>query len=109
MDGFEDYVKTEGQSLAGKVRTGKASRVECEAYVTAMEQRLLRDLRKPRPSITQVVINPEHAAADAFWEYWRENGETHRHGYYESTWGAINAAIKAAGVVPREHEEKGDD
>lgn len=41
-----------------------------------------------------------HEAADAFWTYWNENGETHRHGYYESTWGAINAAIKLVGVVP---------
>ena len=41
-----------------------------------------------------------HKAADAFWQYWRENGETHKHGYYESTWGAINAALKVAGVQP---------
>jgi hypothetical protein len=41
-----------------------------------------------------------HRAADAFWQYWRENGETHRHGYYESTWGAINQAIKLVGVIP---------
>ena len=40
-----------------------------------------------------------HIAADAFWNYWRENGETHKHGYYESTWGAINAAIASAGIV----------
>lgn len=41
-----------------------------------------------------------HEAADAFWKYWRENGETHVHGYYESTWGAINRAIRLVGVVP---------
>ena len=40
--------------------------------------------------------HPEHAAADAFWAYWKENGETHKHGYYESTWGALRAAIKVA-------------
>ncbi len=39
-------------------------------------------------------INPTHETADAFWSYWKENGETHKHGYYESTWGAINAALK---------------
>ncbi len=39
-----------------------------------------------------------HEAADAFWKHWRENGETHKHGYYESTWGAINKAIDAAKV-----------
>lgn len=41
------------------------------------------------------VIKPTHEAADAFWKYWEENGETHKHGYYESTWGAINAALNA--------------
>jgi hypothetical protein len=40
-----------------------------------------------------------HDAAHAFWNWWAEYGETHRHGYYESTWGAINAALRVAGVV----------
>lgn len=39
-----------------------------------------------------------HKAADAFWQYWKANGETHKHGYYESTWGAINQAVKMVGV-----------
>lgn len=55
-----------------------------------------------------VALNLRHpkaeAAADAFWKYWRENGETHKHGYYESTWGAINRAIQAVGVVPYDYE-----
>lgn len=78
--------KTEGRTLADQVRSGKASRVECESYVSAMERR------------HRIFINPEHEAADAFWRYWKENGETHKHGYYESTWGAINAALAAAGI-----------
>lgn len=41
----------------------------------------------------QKCIEPTHEAADAFWAYWKENGETGKHGYYESTWGAINAAL----------------
>lgn len=41
-----------------------------------------------------------HEAADAFWNYWKQNGETQKHGYYESTWSAINQAIKLVGVVP---------
>ena len=49
-------------------------------------------------------INPSHEAADAFWKYWRENGETGKHGYYESTWGAINAALKVAGLAEKETE-----
>ncbi len=39
-----------------------------------------------------------HRAAEAFWAYWKENGETHKRGYYESTWGAINAALRLVGV-----------
>ena len=35
-------------------------------------------------------------ACDEFWRYWKENGETGKHGYYESTWGAINAYMKKA-------------
>ncbi len=45
------------------------------------------------------AIIPTHEGADAFWKYWRENGETHRHGYFESTWGAINAALRVSGVT----------
>jgi len=43
-------------------------------------------------------INPTHEAADAFWSHWRMCGEQMRHGYYESTWGAINAALAASGT-----------
>ena len=39
-----------------------------------------------------------HEACDAFWEYWKENGETGKHGYYESTWGAIRAYLEKAAV-----------
>lgn len=57
---------------------------------------------------TDVALNVRHIdchkAADAFWTYWRENGETHKHGYYESTWGAINAALRLIGVVPHTWE-----
>jgi hypothetical protein len=48
-----------------------------------------------------------HKAADAFWKYWEENGETHRHGYYESTWGAINRALRTVGVVPHDYGVSG--
>lgn len=51
----------------------------------------------------RIAIRPTHEAADAFWKYWRENGDTHKHGYYESTWGAINAALRIAEVVPHNY------
>ena len=40
-----------------------------------------------------LLVRPIHEVADAFWDYWRENGETHKHGHYEATWGALNAAL----------------
>ena len=43
-------------------------------------------------------IKPTHEAADAFWDYWERCGSTHEHGYYESTWGAINAALAVGGL-----------
>ena len=46
-----------------------------------------------QPVPPRACIKPTHEAANAFWLYWRENGETHKHGFYESTWGAINAAL----------------
>ena len=40
-----------------------------------------------------------HEGCDAFWEYWEENGEAHKHGYYESTWGAIRAYLNKAATT----------
>ena len=34
-----------------------------------------------------------HQVADTFWRVWNENGEPHKHGFYESTWMAIDAAL----------------
>jgi len=53
----------------------------------------------------RIAVIPTHEAADAFWQYWRENGESHKHGYYESTWGAINRAIRLAGVCAHIYPE----
>lgn len=50
------------------------------------------------------AIRPSHEAAIAFWDYWKLNGETHKHGFYESTWGAINRALRA--VTPSAQQEK---
>lgn len=47
-----------------------------------------------------------HEACDAFWKYWQENGVPHEHGYYESTWGAINVALKICGVTQPAGESK---
>lgn len=38
----------------------------------------------------------QHHVADAFWESWEQNGVPYKHGYYESTWIALRAAIRAA-------------
>lgn len=71
----------------------------------AHERRMVDEQPRPRETAWELVestrsallrFHPTHEAAEAFWRYWRENGETHKHGYYESTWGAINAALSAA-------------
>lgn len=36
-----------------------------------------------------------HEGCNAFWEYWQENGESGKHGVYESTWGALRAYFDA--------------
>ena len=46
--------------------------------------------------LREALFPLSHEACDAFWEYWKENGETHKHGYYESTWGAIRAYLAKA-------------
>lgn len=62
------------------------------------------EAQAPKYPIALNTQHPDcHEAADAFWEYWKANGETHRHGYYESTWGAINRAIRMVGVVPHDY------
>lgn len=57
--------------------------------------------------INDVALNVKskncHLAADAFWQSWRENGKTHKRGYYEATWGAINEALRLCGVVEHEY------
>lgn len=65
-------------------------------YLQAENDRLQEAIKSGWLKTIKPAINPTHEAADAFWKYWRENGETHKHGYYESTWGAINAALAAS-------------
>lgn len=55
------------------------------------------------PKAERIRIKPTHEAADAFWKRWEEIGATGKHGYYESTWSAINAAL-AHGVRLGEDE-----
>jgi hypothetical protein len=55
----------------------------------------------PFPLALNTMHQDCHKAADAFWKHWNKYGETHRRGYYESTWGAINCALRMIGV--REH------
>lgn len=66
-------------------------------------ERELNDIKNKYPGNHIPQINAKHPkaheACDTFWAYWKANGITHVHGYYESTWGAINAALVIAGVV----------
>jgi hypothetical protein len=63
-----------------------------------------RNLQREIERLRSGDIFCEHKVADAFWKYWRENGETHKHGYYESTWGAIRAALRTALATQPENE-----
>lgn len=59
-----------------------------------------RNRAELRPdSESRICIIPTNESVYAFWKAWEENGETDRHGYYESTWIAINAALNTSGVV----------
>lgn len=63
------------------------------------------DVSAPRFEVALNLKHPRaHEAAQAFWDYWKANGETHRHGFYESTWGAINRALRLVGVVDHKWE-----
>ena len=37
----------------------------------------------------------QHKPVDEFWRVWQEVGEPGKHGVYESTWLALDAALKA--------------
>ena len=37
-----------------------------------------------------------HKVAEEFWRVWNEVGEPHKHGFYESTWMALWAALEAS-------------
>lgn len=100
-------------ALASSAEPGLSFQERCERQPTAWATPAPSvDYARGDPVIRATLIGPGgrvelalnvrhpkcHAAADAFWKYWKENGETHKHGYYESTWGAINAALKLVGV-----------
>ena len=83
------YIPDLGISLLGGDRGWLVYRHPDGQWVT------LVDLKKCVRVIIDTAI-VQHHVADAFWKYWKENGETHKHGYYESTWGGILAALSAA-------------
>lgn len=99
---FERWVLSHGGSVdwigAGEYRS---SPTECawQAWQAATAAAAI-----PKDRLALNVQHRDcHKAADAFWAYWNENGETHKRGYYESTWGAINQALRTVGVVEHEH------
>ena len=54
--------------------------------------------------ITEALPISQHHVADEFWRAWNENGERHKHGFYESTWMSLRAALTAA-LKPLDAEE----
>lgn len=91
--------------LADKLHAGGDT---CKEAASALV-RMAREVERLRVGIPKerLALNVRHRdchkAADAFWAYWKEYGETHKRGYYESTWGAINRALRAVGVVEHEY------
>lgn len=94
-----------------------------DALVTSITNYLLPPAKEASPIPADMVPVPReptenvrlnirhrdcHKAADAFWKYWKENGETHKNGYYEATWGAINSALKVVGVIDTAQEKPND-
>ena len=70
----------------------------------ALEAALSAEPAAQGDAVALNVRHPKcHEAANAFWNYWNANGETHKRGYYESTWGAINAALRMVGVRPHDY------
>ncbi len=91
-----------------RVHTEICEQVDCPRNARYARENARADkiVSERRVDIALNVQHPRaHEAADAFWQYWRENGDTHKHGYYESTWGAINRALRLVGIVP--HDWKG--
>lgn len=92
--------------LAGLCDVHAVKPKETEPYKQHIEQgfRILEKAkeagrREAHAPEGEPAIRPTEEAANAFWRYWKLNGVTHRHGFYESTWGAINAALRTSGVV----------
>jgi hypothetical protein len=79
-----------------KEREGGQLLIECRDRISELEQRLATLTERN----TELDIN-QHCVADAFWWVWRENSKTHKHGYYESTWMALRAAIDSAIAAAR--------
>jgi len=91
------YVSTTKKHPSGdiEVTTSEASPPPQPASEPISEERAEYALNVKHPDCLKAV--------DAFWEYWKENGETHKHGYYKSTWGAINQAIRCVGIVEHKY------
>jgi hypothetical protein len=104
MDKLENLIEKVGIIAANTLRNAGHRELAkcCVEAASALRQEPYKPMQTN--SLALNVGHPDHLkAADAFWKYWKENGETHKHGYYESTWGAINAAIRLVGVVPHNY------
>jgi hypothetical protein len=94
-----DCAQSEIRVLMARLQTDAIDRCrhELEAALSAVSA-------TPGGEVALNTMHPKcHEAAHAFWNYWNANGETHKRGYYESTWGAINRALRVAGVVPHDY------
>lgn len=70
--------------------------VEYEPHQTYTDRIYDAIQRLQKDRLTPECLPLSHEGCDAFWDYWREVGDTDKHGYYESTWGAIKAYLRQA-------------
>ncbi|MCP5004664.1 MAG: hypothetical protein GY941_12110 [Planctomycetes bacterium] len=54
----------------------------------------------------KTIVCPSRRACAAFWKSWEENGETRKHGDYESTWMAVRAYMVVADEEQRIERNK---
>jgi len=76
-------------------KTMKSTLEQYDSLCFQLEEKI-EELEQENQRLREGAFPLSHEACDAFWEYWKENGETHKHGYYESTWGAIRAYLAKA-------------
>lgn len=71
-------------------KEAKAGRFKAEQEVSVLQA-------ENKELVKQIKSLHSHEAVTEFWRVWKEVGDPHKHGFYESTWMAFRAALLADG------------